>query len=305
MRYFFSSMLLTFLSTFLVTTTIISAGLATVTSERFDEIIDDIQKIYASTIKSERDLNLFIMRLGMSPNGLRDGVAIVGKRAMITISKVVASDANITEDAFAMLVCHEFGHVLGGRPTFDKKGMIGITSVEGQADYWAAAKCFKKYATKTKMNLISQKVLENFVSDIPDVIAKKCKKNFSQDTYKSLICQRTAKAALSLKDYFNLNKSTNDDDYVSENKVAKKTKSLTTLTTYGTNQCRFETYLRGAYCDSDINSNSNCTVGDGVRPNCWYLGDRGEEPLRSLQMNSVIQHTDHTESLQMQNCKQK
>lgn len=49
-----------------------------------------------------------------------------------------------TEDSFALLLCHETGHLYGGRPWGDDKNQL---SLEGQADYWSH-KCFHQIVPK-------------------------------------------------------------------------------------------------------------------------------------------------------------
>lgn len=49
-----------------------------------------------------------------------------------------------TEDSFALLLCHETGHLYGGRPWGDDKNQLAL---EGQADYWSH-KCFKQVLPK-------------------------------------------------------------------------------------------------------------------------------------------------------------
>jgi len=51
-----------------------------------------------------------------------------------------ASLGGDTEDTFALLLCHETGHLYGGAPWSDEHNEL---SLEGQADYWSAS-CFKR-----------------------------------------------------------------------------------------------------------------------------------------------------------------
>lgn len=56
----------------------------------------------------------------------------------------LAAIPNVTEDAFALVLCHEIGHLYGGRPYSDEHNEL---SVEGQADYWSAS-CFERILPK-------------------------------------------------------------------------------------------------------------------------------------------------------------
>ena len=53
----------------------------------------------------------------------------------------LARHIETTEDAMALVACHELGHHLGGAPK--KAGVQQMwASNEGQADYWGSMKCF-------------------------------------------------------------------------------------------------------------------------------------------------------------------
>ncbi len=52
-----------------------------------------------------------------------------------------AAVANGSEDTFALILCHETGHLYGGRPWGEEYNKL---SVEGQADYWASSVCLRK-----------------------------------------------------------------------------------------------------------------------------------------------------------------
>jgi hypothetical protein len=51
----------------------------------------------------------------------------------------------ITADAFVLILCHEFGHHMGGSPQQrEADGSLRWASAEGQADYYATAVCAKR-----------------------------------------------------------------------------------------------------------------------------------------------------------------
>ncbi len=53
----------------------------------------------------------------------------------------LAALPNGTEDVFALVLCHELGHLYGGIPYNDEYNKM---AVEGQADYWAGKVCFEQ-----------------------------------------------------------------------------------------------------------------------------------------------------------------
>ena len=61
--------------------------------------------------------------------------------AQVLVYRGLAHRKEIKQDALALIICHELGHLYGGKPL--KKGRNHI-SVEGQADYFATNVCLKK-----------------------------------------------------------------------------------------------------------------------------------------------------------------
>lgn len=53
----------------------------------------------------------------------------------------IARIAGSTIDSFALVLCHEVGHLYGGEPFGDEHNRL---AVEGQADYWATSECWEK-----------------------------------------------------------------------------------------------------------------------------------------------------------------
>lgn len=52
---------------------------------------------------------------------------------------------NGSEDSFALVLCHELGHLYGGMPFSDAYNRL---AVEGQADYWATEVCMPQILPK-------------------------------------------------------------------------------------------------------------------------------------------------------------
>src|SRR5690606_1616432 len=109
--------------------------------EKFNAVIDKVLAVYeplveaeGGELKVERNwtdgtVNAYAHRRGGTWN-----VAMFGG---------LARHETITEDGFALVVCHEIGHHIGGAP---KKGGWFSTwaTNEGQADYFATLKCLRK-----------------------------------------------------------------------------------------------------------------------------------------------------------------
>lgn len=119
----------------------------------------------------------------------------------------IARIANGTMDSFALIVCHELGHLYGGLPQGDTHNRI---SVEGQADYWATSYCWDKLAAEIP-------------STNPD------------------IKDRGVKAALVVTAFYAANRN------IAAPKVSTPdlTEVESTVMTHPEPQCRLDTYLAG------------------------------------------------------------
>lgn len=188
----------------------------------------------------------------------------------------LARHAMMTEDAMALVACHEIGHHLGGAPVkSDDKGNPRWAANEGQADYWASMKCLKQYFEKDD----NVNIVKNL--KVSTIVKTACKKQFVNANDEAL-CERTAVADFVLASVLaSLGGPNEKVDFKS------KDKSVVTKTFDGhpASQCRLDTLFQGALCDHNIDevdskTDTNvgvCSVrnGDkvGNRPLCWFKGD--------------------------------
>ncbi len=186
----------------------------------------------------------------------------------------LARHPETTEDAMALVACHELGHHLGGAPRKSSSitGALSWASNEGQADYWGTMKCLRRYF-EGEDNTLAIKNLK-----IPDEVQKSC-----QIIYKNAdelaICQRAAMAGLALGKLLNavvngkraVNFNTPDGSVVTK-----------TYDEHPQAQCRLDTFFQASLCDhgfaesvSSTDANTGvCSLhnGDrkGNRPLCWF-----------------------------------
>lgn len=71
------------------------------------------------------------------------GAGMSNQKSMMILGGTTRVEG-MTKDAYAAIVCHELGHVLGGAPHQTIHG-AQWASAEGQADFFAAAVCLPKY----------------------------------------------------------------------------------------------------------------------------------------------------------------
>lgn len=240
------------------------------TEERFNAVIDKVVKVYEPIISSmganlkvsrkweDGTVNAYASRSGSTWN-----VAMFGG---------LARHKAITEDGFALVVCHEIGHHIGGAPK--KSTWFGTTwaTNEGQADYFATLKCLRK-AFRNENNAAIVKAM-----DVPAEVVNKCAEQFSEEA-DQLLCQRGSMAGLSTAKLFqDLRSSSKEPSFSTpDTKVVSRTDH-----NHPAYQCRLDTYFAGATCeinDSIDVDNEDEAVGvcyrdsgdtEGVRPLCWF-----------------------------------
>jgi len=178
----------------------------------------------------------------------------------------------ITKDAFILTLCHELGHHLGGAPKKKDLFTTSWSSIEGQADYWASAKCFPEFfENEDNSKFISMK-------SIPSLVKTKCEKNHL-DQRKTALCIRGALAGLSVARFYNrAQEETHPVGFHTPDKnIVTKTNFNHPLP-----QCRLDTHFQGSLCPIDFKIPNNqtdlyegfCNERDGYqegnRPECWF-----------------------------------
>ena len=182
-----------------------------------------------------------------------------------------------TEDGFAMVMCHEMGHHLGGFPT--SGGIMGSAwaSNEGQADYFATMKCFRRvYENADNATAIS-------TMSVPETVKVKCSDNF-KSTNEINICVREAMAGQVLANL--LWTLANGKSATAKPMPSVDTPNMSVVAKTDNNhpeaQCRLDTYFAGSICPVSFTEDFGpkdaitgaCAMekGDkyGYRPLCWY-----------------------------------
>ena len=186
----------------------------------------------------------------------------------------LARHQETTEDAMALVACHELGHHLGGAPRKSNPltGSLLWAANEGQADYWGTMKCLRHYFENDD-NIAAIKNLK-----IPAEAVQSCQLVY-KNANEVASCERTAMAGLALGRLLNsLSKvksavsfSTPDPAVVSK-----------TFDDHPQAQCRLDTYYQASLCDhgfSEVVSMNDANTGvcskgngdsTGNRPLCWF-----------------------------------
>ncbi|GAB4016268.1 MAG: hypothetical protein Fur0010_15970 [Bdellovibrio sp.] len=187
---------------------------------------------------------------------------------MIYILGGMIRHPEMNPDAFLLMLCHELGHHLGGAPRRFRGQTIqrSWSSAEGQADYFARAKCLPRLFKEAEFPIV------NF-DDAMSICSNSTTRVGSMNAALSLTrLFATLKRGLAIP------------------QVMKKDSFETVATIYGHSspQCRPDTFISGALCDlkdedfdpfdptigACVRSENGFDDVVGARPRCWYFLSR-------------------------------
>lgn len=246
-----------------------------ISEAEFNSIIANAEKVYAPVFQ-KFGAHLVIVRKWGDPtvNAYAEQIQNTWRVSMFG---GLARRPEVTPDGFAMVVCHEIGHHLAGFPFV---GSADWAANEGQSDYFATQECAKKIWAG------GGATIENHPT-----ITQKCDQ-FWQSENDRRQCYRAGMAGKALAELLGgLNGETIDP--------SKKDASVVTRTdsAHPAAQCRFDTYLAAALCNTRFNpdiipgkgeaggNNSakseatanmySCPTGEAARPRCWFAPRAG------------------------------
>jgi hypothetical protein len=239
-----------------------------ISEEQFNKVIDKIETIY-SPIVSSMGGNLEIARKWT------DGTVNANATRSLGLWHVnmyggLARHQTITEDGFALVLCHELGHQLGGAP---KVAMFlnRWASNEGQADYFASLKCLRK----TFLNDDNASIVTTL--NAPELLVTSCSKQHPNKEDKN-ICIRIGMAGVSVSNLFAALRNSSPAKFETpDTNVVSKTNDA-----HPAYQCRLDTYFQGSLCEVDMNTEvsqkdevtGTCHKSNGhkigLRPLCWF-----------------------------------
>lgn len=240
---------------------------AGITEAQFNSVIDQAETIYAPVV-AEYGGQLEVAR------NWSDGTVNAYAEQMGNIWKVsmfggLARHKTITADGFALVVCHELGHHIGGAP---KYVMNEWASNEGQSDYFATLKCLRRiWASENNAAAIKKLKISKY-------LRSKCSKQWANKEDRNL-CMRGAMAGKSVANLFQVLRNSK----VKAKFSTPDAKIVTsTLDSHPATQCRLDTYFQGALCEKSFNEEigqteevagtCHASTGQsiGLRPKCWF-----------------------------------
>jgi hypothetical protein len=243
----------------------------------FNETIDEVFEIFSPIFKSMDKIvkvkkdwlnqrqNAYVM---MYPSGYgeREFSEVVFYGGLLRFPGMNA-------DSLALVACHEIGHIIGGSPVSISGDFI--FSVEGQADYFATAKCAKLFfgPKNNELWLKNQPFIDNDIQ-------RMC---FNDDNMP--LCTRILMASKKLARFF----TNHSPEFRLSVLTPSKVKAKKTWVIHPDAQCRLDTFVQGYFCKADEtlmpkNDDPNfayCSENNGdmagLRPSCWYNANPGND----------------------------
>lgn len=238
-----------------------------ITEEQFNEVIDEAEAYYASIIDNHGG-ELKIERKWSNAT-VNASAMQMGGTWYVNMYGGLARRKEVTKDGFALVLCHELGHHLGGFPYTSS-----WAANEGQSDYFATLTCARElWKDDAEANAEAERTVEEYPKQLCD--------SKWQDTTDRQVCYRSMMGGWSLADL--LNQLGGGGAISWENKDPKEV--TRTNNAHPAAQCRLDTYVAGAACVAQFDANSipktekdssavSClqSAGDneGARPRCWF-----------------------------------
>ncbi len=241
-----------------------------ITETQFNDLITKYETLYTPIVKTlGGDLKI---ERNWTDGTVNAYAQQMGKTWKVSMFGGLARHETITEDGFALVICHEIGHHIGGAPRKISPWSSPWASNEGQADYFATLKCLRRGWEMDDNEAIVRAM------NVPEALTKACSEQhlWNQDFF---TCVRGGMAGMSVSKLFQaLRNATVEPKFdTPDTKVVTKTDD-----NHPAYQCRLDTYFQGALCEKsfheDVVSTSEVTgtchgsTGHtkGMRPLCWF-----------------------------------
>lgn len=240
------------------------------TEAQYQEAISKAESVYRPIIE-KMGRKLTINRLWEDPR-VNAGTTKKGNEIIVNLYGGYPRHQHATVDGYLLVICHEFGHHLGGAPRkIFESGETGWPSTEGQADYFATLKCLRKiFRHDDNIAIVSS-------MEIPPLVREKCTAPFKEDWERAL-CMRTSMAGMAVS---NISASIRASA-IPAFETPDPSVVETTYDDHPQPQCRLDTYFQGSICEVSSGrsvSGDDETVGtchtkhlhsEGLRPLCWF-----------------------------------
>ncbi len=256
---------------------------ANITEARFNQIIDEVMALW-TPIATAKKVTLGVNKKWSDPT-VNASASQSGSAWIVNMYGGLARRPEITEDGFAMVVCHELGHHFAGYSFY---GRTDWAAAEGESDYFATNVC-AKYLWG---NQVQRNSLYGHLRGTPATVQKSCEAVWNGNANAQAWCVRTSLSGLSLANLLAVLGGTKAPSFdTPDTSVVKKTDPA-----HPAAQCRLDTYFSGALCtvkwDLNVIPAKGFPAGQdtpdaekvamkyscfsatgaktGVRPLCWF-----------------------------------
>ncbi|MFN9067666.1 MAG: hypothetical protein ACK5V3_10590, partial [Bdellovibrionales bacterium] len=254
-----------------------AAGPSNMTETEFNAIISKIDQIYSPVVKQLG--GRLSLKGQWSSERLNAGARQMFGSWQVQITGGLARHPELSQDAFALIICHELGHHIAGfpfaEPSMPLEGKWAAS--EGQADYFSTQVCARRL-WKDELNLNTQ-----FRFKVNEQIRFQCDRLWKNKSDQNL-CYRILSASQSMTRTMAAIKGQAAPDFATPD----KTRVETSLSSHPPIQCRMDTVLKGALCKASFN--------ESLIPGKKTPGGRfGIEAEKEAAMNSCTQLSQHQE----------
>lgn len=252
-----------------------------ISKEDFDSVIDEHKAKYDKDgIIQSFNASWTIAKLWTN-NTKNANASKRGSKWHINMYGGLARHHTVTKDGFALVLCHETGHLLAGFPAYgstsDRGRMMGD---EGNSDYYATFACANfLWGEQDEINAKAREAVKPAAQEF-------CDKVYPDDEKAQNLCYRSVNGAEGLAQFLNGDREVFFDK-PDTNKVAS------TSHRHPKGQCRLDTYMAGAACkkyaewqhkqyptneqemfkqscSGEYPADANVIKEQGFRPRCWF-----------------------------------
>lgn len=236
--------------------------------ENFQYLINEFENVFSPLVSQEGGKLIIDIKTGSKTvNAFARRTGTKNENWEIVIHEGLLRHKNLTPEVLTVILCHEIGHHLGGKPT---KGEDSWVSVEGQADYYGVHYCLKTLRDKSNLNFLLS-------TRIPEKIRKSCETRF-QTKQEVNFCKSSIAYSEATGNFLSVMGQTRRGRRGIKPKLEKRDKNIASSTTlqHPNKQCRLDTMIEASLCNNKL-VDRNCQDTEvyymGGRPRCWYAPD--------------------------------
>ncbi len=208
---------------------------ANITEQRFGQIIDEVMVRWVAIAKA-KGVTLTVDKKWSDPT-VNAFASQSGNNWKVAMFGGLARRPEVTEDGFALVVCHELGHHFGGYSFY---GANEWAAAEGESDYFATDVCAKYvWGKDAQRNLAYGRLLS-----VPPIVKQSCDAAWNGNANAQGWCVRAAAGGMSLASLL----AALGGEPVPQFEKPDQTKVPNTNTAHPRGQCRLDTYFQGALC---------------------------------------------------------